>query len=137
MRSIETGFRSYLDGISATTGATVCVNVAEQKTPTDTDPFVVIQVVSTDNLDSLGGADDSLRAETFSLTVYHKTAALARAMSDAIEEDLDDYSGAMGSDRVVQSINFEDASADYTPPEFVTGFHLCNTLVKIWHAPAA
>lgn len=137
MRSIETGFRSYLDGLTETNGATVWVNVAEQKSADDVSPVIVIQVTDTDNLDSLGAADDSLRAETFAMTVYHRTAALARAMSDAIEEALDDMTGAMGSDRVVQSINFENASADYTPPEYVTGFHLCTTLVKIWHAPAA
>lgn len=137
MRSIETGFRNYLDGLPATNGATVCVNVAEQKSAEDVSPFVVINVAATENCDTLGAADDSLRAETFSMTVYHRTAALARAMSDAIEEALDDMTGAMGSDRVVQSINFENASADYTPPEFVTGYHLCNTVVKIWHAPAA
>lgn len=137
MRSIETGFRSYLDALPATNGATVSVNVAEQKSPDDVAPVVVIQVVDTDNLDDLGGADDSLRTETFGVTVYHRTAALARAMSDAIEEALDDMTGAMGTDRVVQSITFENATAEYTPPEFVTGMHLCTTMAKIWHAPAA
>jgi hypothetical protein len=134
MRSIETGFRSYLDGLTETNGATVWVNAAEQGTVA---PFVVINVVDTDNFDSLGPADDSLRAETFNLTVYHTTAAKARTMSDAIEEALDDFTGAMGSDRVAQNVFFPNATADYTPPEVVVGFHLCNTIVTIQHAPAA
>jgi hypothetical protein len=134
MRSIETGFRAYLDALTETNGATVWVNVAEQETQP---PYIVTNVLRTDNFDSLGAADDSLRAETFSLTVYHRTAALARAMSDAIEEALDDMTGAMGSDRVVQNLYFEDSSADYTPPETVVGLHVCNTIVTIMHAPAA
>lgn len=137
MRSIETGFRNYLDGLSATNGASVWVNAAPQPDPDSLVPFVVINVVNTENFDTLGAADDSLRSETFNMTVYHSTAAKARAMSDAIEEQLDDFTGAMGSDRVVQSVGFENASAEYTPPEAVVGMHLCNTLVKIWHAPAA
>lgn len=137
MRSIETGFRSYLDGLTETDGATVHVNVAEQRSADDVTPFIVINVVHTDNFDGLGAADDSLREETFGLTVYHRTAALARTMSDAVEEALDDFTGAMGSDRVVQNLFFPDSTGDYTPPEYVTGFHLCNTVVTIQHAPAA
>lgn len=133
MRSIETGFRSYLDGLSATDGATVWVDVADQGTVA---PYIVIHVTDTDGNDDLGPADDSLRTETFSMTVYHRTALLARAMSDAVEEALDDVTGTMGSDRKVQSITFENSFGDYTP-EVVDGLHLRQTSVKIWHAPAA
>lgn len=134
MRSIETGFRSYLDGATATSGQSVFVTAAEPGQSTD---FIVIQQLSNQRFDDLGAADDSLIVENFRVTCYARTAERARIRSDAIEEALDDFTGAMGSDRVVQAVTLDNGSADFAPPEYVEGWFTNDSIVTIWHAPAA
>lgn len=137
MRSISHGFRAYLAALSAVTTATAQVRIsAIDQSVTGT--FIVVTRMGTEHFDTLGAADDSLLSEMFRVVVYDDGAdVVAHTLADSIAETLDDFTGAMGSDRVVQNIFFPDESGDYTPPEFVDGRFMAELMVTIQHSPAS
>jgi hypothetical protein len=138
VRSIATGLRSFLDGHASSDGAQVFIRKGpKQESPPD--KLKVIQRMSTENYTTLDDpGDDSLRAETFRITTYARGGTLeADTTADAMAEALDDYSGAMGSDRVCEAVFIEDESGDYDPPLYVDGFDTADLVVTIQHSPAA
>jgi hypothetical protein len=135
VRSIKTGLRAFLDANAASDGAPVWIGKAQEGTAI---PYIVMQRVRTEDYTTLDApGDDSLRAETFRITTYAHTDQPAHDIADDIAEVLDDYTGAMGSDRVCESAWMEDESGDYEPPEYVDGLALADLLVTIQHSPAA
>lgn len=137
MRSIATGLRSVLDAHASSDGAPVSLSKAPDLVPNLT-KFIVIHRVATENYTTLDDpGDDSLRAETFRIITCAKTVAEADETADAIAEYLDDFSGAMGSDRVCEAVFIEDESGDYDPPLYTEGWDTAELVVQIQHSPAA
>ena len=137
MRSIAAGLRSVLDANASSDSAAVNLEHAPPLVP-GLEKFIVINRLNTENYQTLDDpGDDSLRAETFRITTYARTDLEAHTTADAMAEYLDDFSGAMGSDRVCEAVFLEDEAGDYDPPLYVEGFATAELTVMIQHSPAA
>ncbi|TXH56420.1 MAG: hypothetical protein E6Q97_06470 [Desulfurellales bacterium] len=134
MRSIAPGLRTYLDAHASTGGSPVCLHHAPQDAG---EKYFVIERLNLDNnatMDDPG--DDSLISETVRVTAYGRTDLIAHTAADAVRDAIEDYTGAMGTDRVCVALYVESESGDYDPPTFVDGYAVSDLTLLIHHKPA-
>lgn len=96
--------------VLTTAGATVDLDTSEQGTM---NPRVVVQRSEYRNFPHLGGVDDSLIFETFTIYSIATSTNEAESISDAICEDIEALSGNVGASRKVAGTEILSKSDDF------------------------
>jgi hypothetical protein len=78
-------------------------------------PAVSIHRQSSEANDCLDAHNDAMLTEQFVVLPWAVTDEQALSLSSQLADDLDDYVGAMGTDRKARAISIEDESAYFDP----------------------
>lgn len=138
MRSIAPGLRTYVAArsyISTACGTRVFGPAADQGAAL---PLVTIHRLSTAANDCLDAHDDSLIDERFVIMPWaDESDEVALSLSEQLAQEIDNYTGAMGSHRTAKAVYIEDESGEFDPEEFggPLGRFVHPVSVLIQHSP--
>lgn len=134
--TIKSDLRSRFAALSAITSASAVVDIDRSNQGAST-PRVIVQRSAYRNFPTLGGVDDTLIFEQFTIDCYGNTTLQAEQIADAIAEDIEDMSGNVGSVRRVNGTGISGISDTYTADEMGgdAGESVVTITCEIQHSP--
>lgn len=138
MRSIAPGLRTYVAArtyISTACSTRIFGPAADEGAAL---PLVTIHRQSSDAHDCLDAHDDSLIDERFTILPWADDDETALSLSEQLAQEMDNFTGAMGSHRVAKAVYIEDESGEFDPEEYggPLGRFVHPVSVLIQHSPA-